>query len=421
MARVEPDSTASAKESGSTLAKYYSTNAAGYGANKTISVDGDLSDWDSSMLIAQGTANDDPRVYRENSMYEVGIDDYAMYAAWDDNNLYLMWEMANVQDVVAPNDDYPISQGNLFQTQNLPIFLYMYTGQGNLTNNKTANGTLWDTGITYDAYVDTVVAFSTNGSNGPFIYTADEEGILNPDVLVNKNTGIKLDWGNGKTLSGELWGIDKAYGHYNNRIPGDMFDESSAWVDFYQIGHNPKYDFFYEMSIPLASLNISASDIENNGIGLLKVITFGTSGMDCLPYDPSMNDNADQAATMSQEFNSMEKEDADHITVPLARVGKALDGGSTPSQPTIPPSQPTTPTVTPGVTYMIGDVNGNGGIDVLDATYIQMFLAEIISEIDKTVGDVNEDGSFDVTDATSIQRYLADYNDGYRIGQTVTK
>ena len=381
---------------------YYGTNPdGGVGKRKTITVDGDKSDWETSMLIAQGTANDDPRVYRENSMYEVGIDDYAMYAAWDNDNLYLMWEMANVQDVVAPNDDYPISQGNLFQTQNLPIFLYMYTGQGNLTNNRTATGTLWDTGITYDAYVDTVVAFSTNGSNGPFIYTADEEGILNPDVLVNKNTGIKLDWGNGATLSGELWGIDKAYGHYNNRIPGDMFDESSAWVDFYKQGHNPKYDFFYEMSIPLSSLNISASDIENNGIGLLKVITFGTSGMDCLPYDPSMNDNADKAATMSQEFNSMEKEDEDHITVPLARVGKA---GSTPP-PTPQPSteESTQPSSTPSVGYVLGDADGDGVVSIIDSTSIQRHSAslETISGTGYIAGDVDKDEFLSVMDSTS--------------------
>ena len=62
-----------------TLASYYSTNAAGTGAKKTITVDGDISDWDSSMLIAQGTANDDPRVYRPNSMYEIPIDMYALY------------------------------------------------------------------------------------------------------------------------------------------------------------------------------------------------------------------------------------------------------------------------------------------------------------------------------------------------------
>ena len=73
-AAVIDDSTSGA----GTLAKYYSTNANGIGANKTISVDGDLSDWDSSMLIAQGTANDDPRVYRDASMHENPIDLYAL-------------------------------------------------------------------------------------------------------------------------------------------------------------------------------------------------------------------------------------------------------------------------------------------------------------------------------------------------------
>ncbi|MGN0537985.1 MAG: starch-binding protein, partial [Acutalibacteraceae bacterium] len=93
--------------SSSSLSSYYSTNATGKGANKTITVDGSVSDWDSSMLIAQAAANDDPRVYRPNSMYEIPYDAYALYGAWDDTNLYLMIEMTNVQDVVAPNDNYP--------------------------------------------------------------------------------------------------------------------------------------------------------------------------------------------------------------------------------------------------------------------------------------------------------------------------
>ncbi len=69
----------------------YATNPNGnVGVKKTITIDGSISDWDSSMLIAQGTANDDPRVYRPNSMYEKAIDMYSLYACWDDSNLYLM-------------------------------------------------------------------------------------------------------------------------------------------------------------------------------------------------------------------------------------------------------------------------------------------------------------------------------------------
>lgn len=417
---------------------YYGTNPDGkVGVRKTISIDGDKSDWSTDMLIAQGTANDDPRVYRDNSMYEIPIDDYAMYAAWDDKNLYIMYEMCNVQDIVAPNDDYPLSQGTLFKTQNCPVFLYLYTGKGTITDGTTVDGgTLWGSGITFDTYVDTVVAFSTNGSNGPFIYTADDDGKLDAENIVNKNTGISLDFGNAKGLSGELWGIDGGYGQYHNRVLGDMFDESSDWVDFYAKGHDSKMDFFYEMSIPLDSLNLSASDIENTGIGVMKVSTFGTSGMDCLPYDPSMNDNADQASTTTQEFNSHEKEDDDHITVPFARVGKLLSSDpqhtTTQTQPTTSSTTQTTPTTTSTTqttptttsttqtipttptttqpTYAMGDINGDGDVDIADATILQKYINMVAVSIKTEVADVTGDGQINVRDVTTIQRKVAGYN-----------
>ncbi len=383
---------------------YYGTNPNGQvGVKKTISVDGDKSDWDSSMLIAQGTANDDPRVYRENSMYEIPIDDYALYAAWDNDNLYLMWEMANVQDMVAPNDDFPLTQGNLW-IYNYPVFLYMYTGQGNLTDGTTATGTLWDTGTTLDTYTDTVVAFSTNGSNGPFIYTADDNGKLDPENIVNKNTGISLKWGNGKTLSGKLMGIDGAYGKYNNRTPGDILDESSAWVDFYEKGHKASLDSFYEMSIPLSSLNISSSDIEKNGIGVLKVSTYGMSGMDCLPYDLSMSDNANLPYS-KQEPNSHEKEDEDHITVPFARIGKLLSSDPIPTPPPTSESVPTSSETQP--VSKLGDVDGDGQLSVSDATLIQKYKAGFAVSINIEVADVDKDGQITVTDATLIQKVKA--------------
>lgn len=311
----------------------YSTNPnGGVGVRKTISIDGNKSDWEQSMLVAQGVANDDPRVYCHWSMHERPYDDYALYAAWDDQNLYLMYEMANVQDIVAPKDDFPLSQGNLW-IDNIPVFLYVYTGEGNVTHGKTSGGTLWDSGITFDANADHIVAFSTDGSNGPFIYTADDNGNLDPERLVNKNTGMNIKWGNGKTLSGELIGVNKA-GTDNGRKYGDTLEESSNWVDFYKLGHKASLDMFYEVSIPLKNLDISASDIENNGIGIMKVSTMGTSGLDCQPYDMSMQDNAAKPYS-KDESTSMEKEDSDHITVPMARVGRGA--GSNPS------TNPTTP------------------------------------------------------------------------------
>lgn len=333
--------TVNAAATSASIGGKYATNPNGnVGIKKTITVDGSISDWDSSMLIAQGTANDDPRVYRQNSMYEKPIDMYAMYACWDDSNLYLMWEYTNVQDIVAPNDDFPLTQGNLW-IDNLPVFLAIDSdplagGNGVFTTASS----VWDSGITFDEGVDTLIAFSTNGSNGPFIYDADKAtGKFSYDSVISyADTGITLKWGNG-ILEDSVIGIDKAYGTYNNRVPGDVLLDSSDWVDFNALGHDSDtLDMHYEMSIPLSKLGITASDIANNGIGALMVSTFGTSGMDCLPYDSSMYDNADQAYSQ-QEFNSMEKEDEDHITVPFARIGK-LSGGQSTTQPTT--AQPTT-------------------------------------------------------------------------------
>ncbi len=398
----------------------YATNPnGGYGKRKTITVDGNKSDWDSSMLIAQGVANDDPRVYAHWSMHEIAIDDYAMYAAWDDTNLYIMYEMANVQDVVAPGEDFPMTQGNLW-IYNLPVFLYIYAGNDNITHNETADGTLWATGTTLDAHSDHVIAYSTNASNGPFIYTANDEGQLEPDVLVKKGaeTGINIKWGNGKTLSGKLMGIPKA-GTDNGRKAGDAVD--AALTDFYTKGHSAAMDMFYEISIPLKNLDISASDIETNGIGIMKVSTFGTSGMDCLPYDLSMSDNAAKPYSMDPS-SSAEKEDEDHITVPMARVGKAFSQNTVnptdPPAPTQPPTDPPVPTqppteapkpTEPAVEILYGDADDDGDVSVLDVTYIQRYELGIYTPTPINFENADVDGDYDVNiiDATLVQRLIA--------------
>lgn len=427
----------------------YATNPNNqYGVRKTISVDGDKSDWDSSMLIAQGTANDDPRVYRENSMYEIPMDDYALYAAWDNDNLYLMWEMANVQDIVAPNDDFPLTQGNHW-INNMPIFIAINTGLGNVSDGTTASGgTLWNSGISYTTDIDTIIACSTNNSNGPFIYPADDNGKVGVEKYARTETGINMKWGNAKTLSGELIGINGAYGHYNNRTPGDILDDSSDWVDFYELGHSAKLDMFYEMSVPLEKLGLTASDIETNGIGIMKISTFGTSGMDSLPYDPSMYDNADKPYS-GQENNSNEKEDDDNITVPLARIGKALSGGNVdPTVPTtapVPTTEPTTapittepttapdttepttapittePTTAPIVSVILGDANGDSLITVADATLIQKAAVGLDTITDERTKAADVDGNevVNIKDATLIQKHIVGVNTGYNIGSAI--
>ena len=302
------------------LGSHFATNPNNqYGKEKTIIVDGTKSGWELDMKIAQNIANNDPRVFAHWSMHEMAIDDYALFAAYDDEYLYLMWEMTNMSDVVA-HEDYPISQGNLW-INNLPIFIFLSVqpGRGN-GGRMVGGGTIWNSGISLEEKVDTIIACSTNASNGPFIYHYDESLGAFPTETSDKyaESGITLKFSNG-ILDTQVFGL-KECGSDNRRVSMD-YDESSNWIDFYKdTNHNKNLDMTYEMRIPLAKLGINKEHIKKNGIGSIKVSTFGTSGMDSLPYDKSMSDNA-HLPYSGDSSTSKEKEDEDHITCKLARIG----------------------------------------------------------------------------------------------------
>ena len=180
--------------SSSDLGSHFSTNPNNQrGKYKTIEIDGTPSSWEPSMKIAQGIANNDPRVFAKWSMHEIAIDDYALFAAYDDEYLYLMWEMINVSDVVA-NEDFPIS-GRL-SIYNLPFFIYLNNNNNGNHGTHKDGKTLWGSGITIEEKVDTIIAASTNGCNGPFIYHYDESIGAFPTETEErgKDSGITLKW-----------------------------------------------------------------------------------------------------------------------------------------------------------------------------------------------------------------------------------
>lgn len=324
---------------------YYGTNPnMQLGKEKTISIDGNFSDWDTSMIIAQGVANDDPRVYMPSSMHEQPWDDYALYAAWDNDNLYFMWEWVNTTYIVSPGDNFAASDEARPYRNSIPIFLALSvdpekSGSGQATETKKGGGKVtyphvWsdgkDGGMTYSTNVDTIVAFDTNNSNGgSAIIKLDEDGYFNYDTSIkigvtsyekqDNQNGFKIKYGKG-TVSDSIIGINAPKG---SRTMGDSYDAGSNWVDFFDLGYKETYGYLYEVAIPLANLGIDKTYIEENGIGAMKISTYGTSGMNSLPHDPSMLDNSD-AAYSYDPSTSHEKEDVDNITVPLARVGALL-------------------------------------------------------------------------------------------------
>ena len=471
--------TFSAKSDGHTTepeSGYYGTNPEmQLGKHKTISVDGDLSDWDSSMIIAQGVANDDPRVYMPSSMHEQPWDAYALYSAWDDDNLYFLLEMANTTYITSPEDNFAASNEARPWRNSIPMYLALSidpakqaTGKAVGTNKDGStytnpfvwgctNGVAKDGGTNFTTHVDTLIAFDSNNSNGgASIFKADTQdtdgtymfnydtripiGVTSFQAQDNKN-GFKIKYANG-TKSTSLFGINAPKG---SRVMGDNLDMNSNWVDFFDEGYKNSYGYVYEIAVPLNTLGIDRSYIETQGIGAMQILTYGTSGMDTLPHDPSMLDQANLEYSYDPS-TSHEKEDIDNITVPLARIGALLPDTEVTEAPfevnfganlNSGQSAGTPITLSAESYHAKGDVtytftvNGtevqNSASDsyvwtpTADGTYsigvvaidgngnkAESFKTFVVGSapVESIKGDVNHDGIVNVVDATLVQKYV---------------
>lgn len=68
---------------------------------------------------------------------------------------------------------------------------------------------------------------------------------------------------------------------------------------------------------------------------------------------------------------------------------------------------------------LLGDANGNGEVNIKDATTIQKATAKLLTldESTKPRADVNADGKVNVKDATAVQKYIAKIETGFAIGE----
>ena len=98
-----------------------------------------------------------------------------------------------------------------------------------------------------------------------------------------------------------------------------------------------------------------------------------------------------------------------------------IDGPSDPTEPTVA----TEPATTAPESYILGDTDNSGNVDVVDATFAQRYVtqSEIPAEILKGIdlrADVDSSGDVEATDVTCIMRYLIRVKVAYPIGELIT-
>jgi len=295
--------------------------------NTQMKSDG-FTDWTADMLIAQGVANDVAQSFmgsHEAPLY----DTYALYAAWDDTNLYLGWQFVNVVDVTDPAQGYPISDNGKPWNGDIPQMILFDTDAA-LSSDGTLDvtGGVWAaTGKIFNTFtngMDKQLMFSSKpGVGQPAVFAAKADGKMSYGaeyVQLFKDAGVVYGYIDGLHPSiTKVWGVNKP-GAWAGYKPSDLLD-GTKFVDMVPLGHGKTQDTFYEMKIPLAALGITRSIIETVGIGVMHISTFGQSGIGSIPYDPSVFDNYDLPYS-ADASSSGEKDDLDNFTSSMARIGK---------------------------------------------------------------------------------------------------
>ncbi|NLK63198.1 MAG: hypothetical protein GX287_07040 [Fusobacteria bacterium] len=293
----------------------YATNPNGQvGQNKTIT---GFSDWSESMKIAQGIAADTPRNWLGYHEYP-DPDLYALFAAWDSTNLYLMVEIPHIDEVDTIDNDKSYA-GSQF----LPMGWALNTGKRATGNGLMADGcNVWTKGkfFTFEDGVDTIIMHHPRLNIGtPGFFITDSNGYFGyeEDICLSfKETGVVRDIYFQQSVSANIWAAVGSDGNFGGKTSSDM-----STYTLKDIKSGGTKMTAYQITVPLASLNIDKSYIETTGISVAVFSTYGESTMDVLPWDPSMIDNATTEYS-ADSSTSAEKEDYDKITVPLARVGK---------------------------------------------------------------------------------------------------
>ncbi len=305
------------------ITDYYKVNHIGYGTERTVNVSGHpasnaLSNWSANDMIAQGVARDVCQAFK--GLHERPIvDSYAIYASYDNDNLYLgvqfvymVWDAGGEKQ--QPEESKPYNMdGHMFWAFDIDpdkSFDGYINGTGPIWNEKQK-------GAKFNNGVDAVLMCSTKpGVGTPGLFFPTPDGHASYDAAYCKS----LPKGFYGYTDGLLSSIDHIWGLPFGSEP-EALKGNDGFVDLKgEIAESAHT--FYEFKIPLSTLGVTKDYIKNNGIGVIYIDKYGTSPVGGTPYDPSYFDNAKDEYSYGDN-TSKEKEDEDIITYKPARVGKA--------------------------------------------------------------------------------------------------
>lgn len=321
---------------------YYKVNPDGkVGSNRTVNmtfskVQNDnrmciapnaLSNWTDDDLIAQGVARDIAGAIKGKHEYPV-VDSYAVYAAYDKDNLYLgvqyvytVWDLYGTSGILTNGAAKP------YQMDGRLMIAFDLDPYKSMTGKLTGGYTIWDDGDriatnTFDNGTDCIWVGSTKSTVGtPGLFFPDENGATSYSAPYC----VSIDAPFYGCQDGLLPSIKHIWGQKDFEYDPMILQTNDNFVDL--IGEVPTNQHtFYEWKFPLSKLGITEDYIKNTGIGVMVIDTYGQGATGSTPYDSTCFDNA-TTPYHGDDSSSAEKNDEDCFTYKHARIGKLSTSG----------------------------------------------------------------------------------------------
>lgn len=320
---------------------YYKVNPDGkVGSNRTVNmtfskVQNDnrmciapnaLSNWTDDDLIAQGVARDIAGAIKGKHEYPV-VDSYAIYAAYDKDNLYLgvqyvytVWDLYG-SGILTNNAAKP------YQMDGRLMIAFDLDPYKSMTGKLTGGYTIWDDGDriatnTFDNGTDCIWVGSTKSTVGtPGLFFPDENGATSYSAPYC----VSIDAPFYGCQDGLLPSIKHIWGQKDFEYDPMILQTNDNFVDLISEVPTDQHTF-YEWKFPLSKLGITEDYIKNTGIGVMVIDTYGQGATGSTPYDPTCFDNA-TTPYHGDDSSSAEKNDEDCFTYKHARIGKLSTSG----------------------------------------------------------------------------------------------
>lgn len=322
---------------------------------------------------------------------------------------YWQYEVTGNWDMIIFNN------GSGTQTTNLK-----FPGNGSLFNNKTNSWDVYDTSpITVKSattdlispqYKGSEITLSANATStdGTVYYKFSVKNATGAvTVLKDFSTGTSVKWN--PTVAGTytlVYEFKDTKGNTNERTLEYVIEDDSA------------------VATPIIKKVSPASGQVKNNTAMTVTVSAGGGkvGTNLLFYKYTVKDETGKIinvpyytkkATYSYKPTALGEFT---LTVSVQNaVNKVVERTYTftsvtnPDDPTEEPTLPTeVPPTLPNPSGILGDVDNDGKITILDATKIQMHIAEMAVTINLDVADFDEDGKVTILDATRIQLHLVE-------------